>query len=132
MSDHRGFTREEAETEAGRIRGVIVDEVGKRCGSPPNVHPRLLEGIEVAARLLAEQAAEDRGGDGPCRDCGKRYPPWHTDNAIWNLVVGGPDATDDPGGLLCPTCFLVLAETSGLRRVWRLAVSERPAVRVIL
>lgn len=54
MTEYVGFTRDEAMyMPQGEIRGVIVDEIGKRCGSPPDVHPRLLEGIETAARLLA-------------------------------------------------------------------------------
>lgn len=55
MSDHVGFTREEATTtEAGRIRGVILGTIAMRVGQVPDVHPRLLEGIEVAARQLAD------------------------------------------------------------------------------
>lgn len=49
------FTVEEATTtEAGRIRGIILDTIALRVGQVGDVHPRLLEGIEKAARLLAD------------------------------------------------------------------------------
>lgn len=73
------------------------------------------------AHYRAEQAADEtRGGDGPCEDCGKPYPPWSAPNEVWNVVLGGPDANDDPGGMLCPTCFAVRAERAGHAHIWRL------------
>lgn len=58
--EHQGFTREEAtQTEAGRIRGIILDTIASRVGQVPDLHPRLLEGIEVAARRLATPAEPD-------------------------------------------------------------------------
>lgn len=61
MSDHEGFTAEEATTtEAGWIRGIILDTIASRVGQVPDLHPRLLEGIEVAARHLAARPAEDQ------------------------------------------------------------------------
>jgi hypothetical protein len=42
--------------------------------------------------------------DGPCQHCGRRYPPWWADHDWWNAVMEGPD------GMLCPTCFLILAD----------------------
>ena len=57
---HKGFTLHEAtETEAGRIRGVILDAIAMRVGQVPDLHPRLLEGIEVAARVLAARSVRD-------------------------------------------------------------------------
>lgn len=41
-----------------KVRGHIVDEIGKRCGQIPDIHPRLLEGIESAARLIREMFPE--------------------------------------------------------------------------
>lgn len=51
-----------ANPELARVRGLIVDEIGKRCGQIPDIHPRLLEGIESAARLIvrAEPTAKER------------------------------------------------------------------------
>lgn len=53
-------------------------------------------------------------GDGPCHDCGGTNIVWSTDSTLWNLVIGGPAATDDPGGLLCVPCFVGRAEALGL------------------
>ncbi len=53
-------------------------------------------------------------GDGPCHDCGSPNIVWSTDSALWNPVIGGPNATDDPGGLLCVPCFAGHAERLGL------------------
>lgn len=57
-------------------------------------------------------------GDGRCQACGMEYVPWFTDNALWNAVMGGPDATEDPGGYLCPRCFAQRADSAGHRAVW--------------
>lgn len=56
--------------------------------------------------------------DGPCDECGQPYVAWWTEHVIWNGIMGGPDATDDPGGLLCPNCFLLRA--GPVRGAWRL------------
>lgn len=64
--------------------------------------------------------AASHGGDGPCQVCGRHYPSWFAPHEVWNLVMGGPDAKDDPGGLLCPTCFVSRAEENGHLAVWAL------------
>lgn len=51
--------------------------------------------------------------DGPCGDCGRPYPPWWAPHDWWNRVMSAGTATDDPGGLLCPTCFLIRAAPTG-------------------
>jgi len=72
-------------------------------------------------RAEAERALSGGGGDGPCQDCGRPYPAWFAPHEVWNLVMGGPIATDDPGGLLCPTCFLIRADREGVRPpAWRI------------
>lgn len=54
-----------------------------------------------------------------CPECGTDYPAWFTDNPLWNTVLGGPTAMDDPGGMLCPLCFAKKAETVHGPIVWR-------------
>lgn len=58
--------------------------------------------------------------DSRCQSCGRTYVPWFTDHWLWNHVVGGPQATDDPGGYLCAQCFTVRAEQVFPNLVWRL------------
>lgn len=57
----------------------------------------------------------------PCEDCGCQMLAWFAPNMIWNRVVGGPDAQYDPGGVLCPSCFIKRAEIAGIIEVWKLA-----------
>jgi hypothetical protein len=61
----------------------------------------------------------------PCHDCGLHEGDgWSVDNELWNLVMGGPEAKDDPGGLLCLSCFRKRAEAVFAdpddRPIWRL------------
>lgn len=64
---------------------------------------------------------EEMRGDGPCMDCGTHDTPvWFTDNVFWNAVVGGPGTRYDPGGLLCPICFIRRAETVTAPTGWKL------------
>jgi hypothetical protein len=56
VENHEPFTIQEAtSTRAGFIRGVVLDSIAIRCGQVPDLHPRLLEGIEVAARRIANK-----------------------------------------------------------------------------
>lgn len=50
-----------------------------------------------------------------CSDCHGPALVWFAPNWLWNRVMGGPDATDDPGGMLCPNCFIQRAEGAGIR-----------------
>lgn len=65
-----------------------------------------------------------------CRDCGLPVSLgiggtyWHAPNELWNLVMGGPDATDDPGGCLCPACFTRECERQGIEIHWHAVVRE--------
>jgi hypothetical protein len=49
-----------------------------------------------------------------CDECGGPNPVWFAPSQTWNLVMGGPDAKGDPGGFLCPTCFIRKAEAGGI------------------
>lgn len=53
-------------------------------------------------------------GDALCQQCGASNPCWFAPHDLWNRVVGGPDAKDDPGGVLCPTCFGIKAQEAGV------------------
>ena len=50
-----------------------------------------------------------------CQDCGGDNPVWFAPSPDWNLVLGGPEAKGDPGGMLCPNCYIRRAEAAGLR-----------------
>lgn len=53
-------------------------------------------------------------GDRKCDACHRANPVWFAPSPLWNLVIGGPEATDDPGGVLCPICFIEKAEAAGI------------------
>jgi hypothetical protein len=56
-----------------------------------------------------------------CDDCHGTNPVWFAPNALWNLVIGGPEAKGDPGGFICPVCFIARAEAGGMRpTAWEL------------
>lgn len=57
--------------------------------------------------------ALERANEKVCMDCAGHNPVWFAPNKVWNLVIGGPDANDDPGGFYCPVCFIRRAEASG-------------------
>lgn len=44
-------------------------------------------------------------GDLKCDRCGIDNPVWFTASWLWNLVMG-----DDRMDVLCPSCFILLAE----------------------
>ena len=73
------------------------------------------EGMGEDARRpegAAEGAKEALRIEARCDECKRANPaPWFAENKLWNRVVGGPDAKGDPGGFLCPNCFIRRART---------------------
>lgn len=61
----------------------------------------------------------------PCQDCGGDAFSWFAPHELWNLVMGGPNAKDDPGGILCPNCFIARATAVGMNpSAWALSIAE--------
>lgn len=92
--------------------------------SPP-VSPAEQNRSQVFEEGARFQAGEEVGsvpessGEVPhCNACGRSSRYWHAENRLWNLVMGGPDAKGDPGGILCPNCFIDRAAASGMARRW--------------
>ena len=60
-----------------------------------------------------------------CQDCGlpasyglgRTY--WNAPNEVWNFVMGGRAATDDPGGVLCASCFWLRCRELNIYIYWR-------------
>lgn len=38
--------------------------------------------------------------------------------------MGGEDCKDDPGGIICPICFIRRAERVGIKEIWRVGPVE--------
>ena len=72
-----------------------------------NIAQALRTYLAPVVRVVLAEHPEDF-----CDDYGGKNPRWWADHALWNLVMGGPTAKDDPGGIVCPRCFMIRAEFS--------------------
>lgn len=62
-----------------------------------------------------------------CHDCGGPNVRWFAPNDLWNLVIGGPEAKDDPGGIVCPICFVRRAEKADISpSAWLFTIDQCP------
>lgn len=120
-------TEEAAEDLRAAMRRLIagLDTRGIRpfADDPPSMSWVLfcLDGIDKLRRAADGRLPRRLHGDGPCQDCGGANIIWFADNVLWNRVMGGPDAHDDPGGIVCVTCFVRRVDDAGLApRGWRL------------
>lgn len=104
------LTKATADIAAALTMAGKSDLIGK--WSTPYV-----EAINTAA-LATPTTLDPATGDLVCGDCGRDNPVWFAPNDLWNLVMGGPDAKEDPGGILCPTCFAHRAETAFPNAIW--------------
>jgi hypothetical protein len=53
-------------------------------------------------------------GDMRCQKCGAMNPIWWVDDEVWNVIA---DTRED---ILCPNCFMHLADSKGYGGIWRL------------
>lgn len=105
----------------GRLRQVLGNhelaekrgfEVSRVNGPAVTVS---IEGHEV------HSGWEPEHGDSRCQDCGAVNVVWFAENALWNQVMGGPEAIGDPGGVVCVLRFDRRAEQAlGRRQIWKL------------
>lgn len=61
-----------------------------------------------------------------CGRCGGLNVPWVAPSPLWNEVMRGGDINGPGryGDIICPTCFVVLAEAAGIASSWRIAAME--------
>jgi hypothetical protein len=119
---------DEIEEAKARLRSLLAEQDGFYLEMGADIRT-LLAHAETRLEALSTPAPDDPGqsSDGLCEDCGRRVPVWFAPNALWNRVKGGPEATDDPGGLLCPCCFIRRAETTGVAPTAWVLSPEAPA-----
>lgn len=58
-----------------------------------------------------------------CHRCAGPNLPWAAPSPLWNEVMRGDinnTDLDQWDGIVCPTCFMVLAEEAGIAEIWRL------------
>lgn len=61
-----------------------------------------------------------------CHRCGGPNVSWVAPSPLWNQVMRGGDisGTEIHDGIVCPTCFAVLAEERGVAELWQLAPTK--------
>lgn len=59
-----------------------------------------------------------------CQSCGGHNPVWFAPNELWNRV------TEDKALIICPVCFIKLAEAKGIRPTGWLLQEESRTVQV--
>jgi hypothetical protein len=84
-----------------------------------------------AKEALGQVGGEARPEGEACRRCGSENPPWFAPSPVWNAVMrnGSIENPDDWGGIVCATCFTVLAEEKDIASLWRL-IPERVEVEL--
>ena len=57
-----------------------------------------------------------------CKRCGSPNPRWTAPSPLWNEVMRGGDinGAEPYDGIVCPTCFALIAEHLQIARGWRL------------
>lgn len=58
-----------------------------------------------------------------CHKCGQPFINWSAPSPLWNEVMRGGDINNSPepySGIVCPSCFMQLAEDAGVGTGWRL------------
>ena len=83
----------------------------------------------IADHEWANRLWEPSDGDTKCQECNRPNGAWFADNEVWNAVMSDRVAEwldgdvvegGDPGGCLCPPCFIRRADRAGIHTVWRL------------
>jgi len=86
-------------------------------------------GVKIAQDILALTNTPTPPDETGCQECGGENPVWFAPHDLWNRVMGGEDCKDDPGGILCPVCFIRRAERVGIKEIWRVGpVEDNPPV----
>jgi len=98
----------------GPLRLAVYETFGGRC----DVFDPECETCQAWAeidRVATRSSPAPEVSDSPtCQDCNGHNPVWFAPNELWNRVMGGENATDDPGGIVCVQCFIRRAEAAGI------------------
>lgn len=65
-------------------------------------------------------------GESVCHRCGGPNVVWWAPSPLWNEVMRGGDigGADEFDGIVCPTCFALLAEERGVAQGWKLTAEN--------
>ncbi len=73
--------------------------------------------------LARYQVWAARDAEETCHRCGREFINWSAPSPLWNEVMRGGDISGGPEpylGIICPSCFMKLAEDAGVATGWRL------------
>lgn len=118
----RAELTERLRAELERRDGVIADY--------SKVVEEMQQRLEQADARVAELEAEVAGwpGEVPETRCGRCFGPnrvWVAPSPLWNQVMRGGDINGaESCGIVCPTCFMILAEQQGVAEFWRLSAER--------
>jgi len=60
-----------------------------------------------------------------CHRCRKPNVTWSASSVLWNRVMRKNGEGSEPfAGIVCPTCFIVLAKEAGIDEVWRVQIAN--------
>lgn len=77
---------------------------------------------QLLGRWRSAGHPEDR-----CHCCNAIFAPWTAPSPLWNAVMragGSIDGDELYDGIVCPTCFAMLAEARGLADRWRFSAQR--------
>jgi hypothetical protein len=91
-----------------------------RCGGPG-----LCRDCQRSAAAI-HGTTTDNHPENTCGRCGGPNVAWSAPSPLWNRVMRGDDisGTDLYGGIVCPTCFAVLAEKVGVADLWQMSAKR--------
>jgi len=94
------------------------NQINNICGAPAGCP--LIKAHKHSCSGAAQLASVLRPGsslvhpESVCSACGGPNITWTTESELWNKCNGSPN------GILCPICFVRLAEKQGFDKCWRL------------
>jgi hypothetical protein len=107
--------------------------IGRLRSTTPTHERRVLEPPRHGQQMVASAVTPPPPDDPPpsrdadvhpesyCGRCGGPNIVWTAPSPLWNAVIrGGSINGDEIYGVVCPTCFAVLAEHAGIARGWQL------------
>lgn len=61
-----------------------------------------------------------------CQRCFGPNVVWWAPSPLWNRVIRGDDINGEDAyhGIVCPTCFAILAKIQGVANIWRFSAQR--------
>jgi hypothetical protein len=102
----------------GAIGEISVDEAEAAIAKYRQEVNEALVADKLAAGKRKKKPAEGQHPEEICHRCGGPNVSWFSGSVVWNPVMR-KDGKDKFDGIVCPTCFAILAREAGINDVWR-------------